>query len=108
MVGLLVHEGPDKTTLGFSVDWSMSTFDRYLRRIFPELFTYLDLVYGPRAGVEDEFHWQLVQRLNDKAILYARTVIDGRDILKCCYATETIDKGSVGLMIGTSLLPMFM
>ena len=80
----------------------MSNFDHYLRKIFPQLFTYLDLVYGLRAGIDDKFHWRLVQRLEDRAILYAKPVVDGRDILKCCYGGNTRDDGTAGLMIGTS------
>ena len=102
-VGILANEGPDKTPLAFSIHWSISTFDHYLRQIYPQLFKYLDLVYGLRDGTDDQYHWQLVRRVHDRVIVYDKTMIDGRDILACCFGAERA-AAKVGLMIGMSLV----
>ena len=99
-VGLLVNEGPDKRPLAFSADWSMAAFDHYLRLLFPPLFEYLDLVYGTRDGAENKFHWRLLRRSYNKAILYGKSIVDGRDLLQCRLGATTKNKENFGLMIG--------
>ena len=102
-VGLLVNEDSDRNALAFSTNWSMVAFDRYLRTLFPLLFQYLDLTYGIRDGVGDKFHWRLLRRSYNKAILYGKSIIDGRDLKECRMGSTTKNKDNFGLMIGKSL-----
>ncbi|KAJ7897448.1 hypothetical protein B0H13DRAFT_2337876 [Mycena leptocephala] len=50
--------------LGFGVGWEMKEIDEWLRELFPELFEYLDIIYG-----SGEYHWVLVKK--DRFSLFA-------------------------------------
>ncbi|KAI0717007.1 hypothetical protein C8Q76DRAFT_795240 [Earliella scabrosa] len=100
-IRLLVTEDLDGNALAFSADWSTAAFDGYLRRLFPVLFEYLDLAYGVRDGTDDMFHWRMVRRSYTKAILYGKTLVDGRDLLECRLGATTKNKENFGLMVVT-------
>ena len=48
---------------------------------FPASFEFLDLIYGVRDGTDDKYHWRLVRRSYNKAILYGKSLVDGHDLL---------------------------
>ncbi|KAJ7722313.1 hypothetical protein B0H16DRAFT_1234985, partial [Mycena metata] len=66
----------DGNELEFGEEWKIEKIDGWLRRLFPELFEYLDTCYG-----SDECHWVLVKKERQQVFVIKRQTYTGTDLV---------------------------
>lgn len=75
--GLFITEDPDNKPLTFSQDWSQSKIDKWLRKILPEPFQYMDIANPVHMSGNMSYHWRVLTKERQCLVACSGTKVDG-------------------------------
>jgi hypothetical protein len=78
--GLLMVKDPKGGDLEFGEEWSQKAIDKWVRRLFPKVFEWLDIHFGCPDQDENKYQWVLLQRDRADLFIVQRDTITGDDL----------------------------
>lgn len=82
-MAVIRDEPEEEEPLTFKSSWDIEKIDLWLRKLFPEVFEWLDIRY-PLERL-DEFHWHILAKEHQKLSVFKKisnVPIDGKDLEK--------------------------